>query len=44
MPTTHSPIHNNKHNYLVIDGRLTNLGYKFLKLMNVYGKSNRIIK
>jgi len=36
----------NKHisQYLVIDGHLTRLGYKFLKMMNVYWKSNRSVK
>jgi len=41
MTNTHSPIVNNNKRYLVIDGRLTNTGYKFLKMMNVYNKSNR---
>jgi len=32
----------NKHTrqYLVIDGYLTNAGYRFLKMMNVYRKCN----
>jgi hypothetical protein len=44
MTNTHSPIVNNNKHYLVIDGRLTQKGIKFLKLMNVYNKSNRNIK
>jgi len=36
----------NKHTrqYLVIDGRLTNAGKKFLKIMSVYWKSNKTKK
>jgi len=36
------PVHNKtKSNYLVIDGRLTNAGRSFLKLMSVYSKADR---
>lgn len=37
-----SPVHNKtRPNYLVIDGKLTNAGKSFLKMMNVYSKANR---
>lgn len=44
-PALSTPLPNNSNkNFLVVDGNLTEVGWKFMKLTGLYSKLNKAIK